>query len=500
MIWRILSKVRKRTIENNIRNPRMVQEHLLKTILSQSRNTKISNDLQLETIKDVEHFRQIVPVTNYDFYKPYVKDILLGKHNILFPGYPIGVSQSGGTTSDPKLFPLGKKLIRSYRQFNLDMAFSYMNDSGHNDILSKKIFLVVASPDGVLPDSNIPLGRATGIMAQIAPALLRKRYVPNMDVILNTNIQEKIHETTIQAFEHRNHICMAAGLTPYLMAAFENLINYAQRVDPKYHTVGDIFPDLKVAFHGGTTFDFYAKKIQKLTGETIAHRNIYSAAECPIAYQFSGASPGLLPAIDGVFFEFMPVDQATNKHPETLFLDEVECHVPYYIVLTTQGGLFRYKIGDKVEFIEKDPLLLRVLGRSEDLIDLSGEKLSVTEAAEALMKTSEALELNINDFIVSPSDATAHDEAISHEWIIECESPPEEIDIFREKLEKSIFSYNSRYKQLRIDNFILGAPKIKFVFPGTFQSYIENELIYGQQKMLHMHNNRRCAEGLLTYA
>jgi len=499
MIWRILSIVRKRTIEYNIRFPRKVQEHLLKTILSQSRNTKISHDLQLDKIKGVEDFRQIVPVTSYDFYKPYVQDIICGKHNILFPGYPIAISQSGGTTSDPKFFPLGKKLIRSYRQFNLDMAFSYMVDSGHNDILSKKIFLVVASPDGVLPESNIPLGRATGIMAQIAPALLRKRYVPNMDVILNTNIQEKIHETTIQAFEHRNHICMAAGLTPYLMTAFENLINYAHQIDRKYHTVGDVFPNLKVAFHGGTTFNFYAKKIQKLTGDTIAHRNVYSAAEGPIAYQPSGSSPGLLPAIDGVFFEFMPVDQVIDKYPKTLLLDEVKCHVPYYILLTTQGGLFRYNIGDKVEFIEKDPPLLRVLGRSEDIIDLSGEKLSVSEASEALMKTSEDLELNINDFIVSPSDTTVRDATISHEWIIECESPPKQIGVFRESLEKALFSSNSRYQQLRTGDLILDTPKIMFVSPGTFQRYIENELIYGQQKMLHMHNDRKCAESLLNY-
>lgn len=482
-----------------MRYPGKTQERILKTILRQSQSSKIAHDFRFNNAKGIEDFRRTMPITEYDFYKPYIKDIISGKRNVLFPGSPIGIAQSGGTTSDPKFFPLSKNLIKSYRQFNLDMAFCYMNDSGHYDILSDRIFLVVASPNKVFPN-NIPVGRATGIMAQIAPALLRKRYVPNMEVILNTDIQEKIQQTTQQSFLHRKHVRMSAGLTPYLMAAFENLIQYTQDRDMDYDTIGDIFPNLKVAFHGGTTFDFYSKKIQKLAGASIAHRNVYSAAEGPIAFQFSGTSPGLLPALDGVFFEFLPVDQLKNKNPDVLLLDEIKCYEPYYILLTTQGGLFRYKIGDQVEFIEKDPPLMRVLGRSEDQIDLSGEKLGVFEASEALMQTSDSLGNPISDFIVSPSNPEALNKKISHEWIIECETPPKNITVFRDTLEKALFILNQRYQQLRNNDFLLGPPIIKFVPYGTFQRYMENELVYGQQKMIHMHNDRKCVESLLAYA
>lgn len=500
MIWRILATVRNRTIEKNMHCPGKVQKRVLKKILRQSQNCQIAYDFQFDKVKNIEDFRQAMPVTDYDFYRPYIKDILRGKGNVLFPGKHIGIAQSGGTTSDPKFFPLGKNLIKSYRQFNLDMAFCYMNDSGHYDILSDRIFLVVASPNDALPNNNIPVGRATGVMAQIAPALLRKRYVPNMDVILNTDIQEKIRQTTQQAFLHRKHVRMAAGLTPYLMAAFENLMHYAQDRSTEYDKVGDIFPNLKVAFHGGTTFDFYSKKIQKLAGASIAHRNVYSAAEGPIAFQFSGTSPGLLPALDGVFFEFMPVNQPINKNPDVLLLDEIKCYEPYYILLTTQGGLFRYKIGDQVEFIQKEPPLMRVLGRSEDQIDLSGEKLGVSEAAEALMQTSNSLEKTISDFIVSPSNPEIFNTIISHEWIIECETPPKNTAAFRDTLDKALFALNQRYRQLRNSDFPLGPPMIKFVSTGTFQRYMENELVYGQQKMIHMHNDRKCTERLLSYA
>ena len=500
MIWRILTAARNRTIRNNMRYPGKTQERLLKTILRQSKNSQIAHDFQFDNAKGIEDFRRTMPITEYDFYKPYIKDIISGKRNVLFPGSPIGFSQSGGTTSDTKVFPLSKNLIKSYRQFNLDMVFCYMKESRNYDILSDRIFLVVSSPNDIISSNKIPIGRATGVMAQIAPALLRKRYVPDMDVILNTDIEEKIQQTTQQAFLHRKHVRMSAGLTPYLMTAFENLIQYAQDRDRNYNTISEIFPNLKVAFHGGTTFDFYSKKIQKLTGKLIAHRNVYSAAEGPIAFQFSGTSDGLLPALDGVFFEFLPVGQLGSKNPDVLLLDEIKCYEPYYILLTTQGGLFRYKIGDKVEFIEKEPPLMRVLGRSEDQIDLSGEKLGVSEAAEALMQTSDSLGNQITDFIVSPSNPETLNKKISHEWIIECQIPPKKITVFRDKLEKALFLLNQRYQQLRNSDFLLGPPIIKFVSHGTFQRYMENELVYGQQKMIHMHNDRKCVERLLAYA
>ena len=252
----------------------------------------------------------------------------------MFPGEPVCIVQTGGTTSGPKQVPLGKHLIKSYRQFNLDMAFCYMKDSNHYDIFSDRIFLVVASPDLTRLGRNTPTGRATGVMAQIAPWLLRRRYVPEMDVILNTDTRQRIEQTTLRAFHHRQGVRMTAGLTPYLMAAFSNLIRHARDHGLECQTASDVFPQLRVAFHGGTTFDLYSKQIRRLTGETVDHRNIYSAAEGPIAFQLNGESPGLAPALDAVFFEFLPVDQATGSNPETVLLDKVECGVPYYILLT----------------------------------------------------------------------------------------------------------------------------------------------------------------------
>ncbi len=187
-----------------------------------------------------------------------------------------------------------------------------MRDSGHYDILSDRIFLVVASPDMVHSGLNVPVGRATGVMAQIAPWLLRRRYVPEMGVILNKDTQQKIEQTTERAFHNRQRVRMAAGLTPYLMAAFYNLIQHTCDKIQDSQTIAEIFPQLRVVFHGGTTFDLYSRRMRNLVGESVVHRNVYSAAEGPIAFQLTGSSPGLALALDAVFFEFSPVDQSTR--------------------------------------------------------------------------------------------------------------------------------------------------------------------------------------------
>ena len=498
-MWRMLASARNRTIEKNLKQPGETQQALLQKILRQLEGCQIAHDLRIDHTSSTKRFCSAVPVTDYSFYKPYIRKILDGKRSIMFPGNPVCIAQTGGTTSDPKQFPLGKHLIKSYRQFNLDMAFCYMQDSGHYDIFSGRIFLVVASPDATRSSRDIPVGRATGVMAQIAPWLLRRRYVPEMDVILNTDTRQRIQQTTVRAFQNRQRVRMAAGLTPYLMAEFSNLIHHARENNLNSQTASDIFPHLRVAFHGGTTFDLYSRKMRSLAGEAMDHRNIYSAAEGPIAFQLTAASPGLAPALDAVFFEFIPVEQATSHSPDTILLDEIECGVPYYILLTTQGGLLRYKIGDQVEFIEKEPPLMRVLGRAEDQIDLASEKMGVDDATEALMQTANSLGFQIADFLVCPAATGVTDEQIAHEWIIECENRPNDLCRFRKSLDAALFERNSWYRQLRAHKFALGPPRIRFVAGGTFQRYMENELVYGQQKLFHMHNDRLCADRLLSY-
>jgi hypothetical protein len=236
--------------------------------------------------------------------------------------------------------------------------------------------------------------------------------------------------------------------------------------------------------------------MEQLTGSGVDHRNVYSAAEGPIAAQHSAKSPGLSPALGGVFLEFIPDDQAEAADPETLLLHEVTPGEIYHLVMTTQGGLLRYRIGDRVRFLESDPPRFVVLGKTGDQIDLSAEKIGVDMASQTLGHVSEALGVRVLDFLVCPVRGTLSAEQLAHEWIVEVEKAPDR-SAFSKMLEERLCCENPMYRELREHDFSLGPPTITFVPPGTFQRYMERSLHFGQQKMLHMHNDRRVAEDLM---
>ena len=373
-----------------------------------------------------------------------------------------------------------------------------MADSENFDLFSGKIFIVASNPE-VEKVNGVPIGFIAGIMAQIAFRPIRRKFVPGIHVIRNPNMEEKLEQITSEGYQFRNSVCISAGLTTYLMSGWVNLIRQMHELGGRAQKIEEIFPHLKVAFHGGSTYDLYLDRMRNLAGDGIDHRNVYSAAEGPIAFQFCGDSPGLALALDGVFFEFIPQSEAECESPEVLLVDEVKCHTPYYILLTTQGGLLRYQIGDLVEFIQTDPPLLRVLGKSSEEIDLSAEKIGVDQAARAIRQACRATHASLVDFMVCPRKATSEYDKIAHEWTIEFETPPAQMDDFRRELEEALFSLNPMYQQIREHNFALGPPSIKTVPMGTFQRYAEQELSYGQQKIVHMHMDRETVDKVYSY-
>jgi hypothetical protein len=498
VFWRALATLRARALDRALSQPVPMQANALRKILATATSCKLGADLRLGHVRGIDDFRRSVPVTDYAFYRPYIDSVLAGHQSILFPGRPVHFGQTGGTTGAPKRLPLSRELLRAYRGFNVDMVLRYMAESGQYDLFGGKVFLVAANPE-VERINDVAVGFITGIMASNAPALVRRRFVPGLSTIANPVMQEKIAEITRAGYLHRRDIRMAAGLTTYLMAAWSNLIEHVHAVEGCQKTIREIFPQIKVAFHGGSTFELFLGHMRALAGEGIDHRNVYSANEGPIAFQWCRESPGLAPSIDRVFFEFLPIDATTESNPRTVLLDEVERGKPYYIVLTMPGGLLRYRIGDVVEFVETQPPLLRVLGKMEDQIDLSAEKITVQEASAALRAASESLGLRVVDFLVCPQDAAGQYAKPAHEWIVEFDRQPQNSAAVLEALESRLRASNPMYRELRSDAFALGPPILNIVPAGTFRRYMQAELNYGQQKMLHMNNQRTVAERLIRH-
>jgi len=499
LIWRYLARWRCRQLDRQLADPTRTQERVLARALAEIRGCRLANDLGLTGREDVQAFRRRAPITDYRFYEPYIDEVIAGGRSIMFRGAPARIAQTGGTTGKPKQLPLNRALIRSYRQFNLDMVFRYMVESGEDQILDDRIMAVAANPAADHTCTGAPIGFITGIMADIAPGPVQRRYVPSIDVIRNPDMAEKIRLTCHQCYEARGRVRAALGLTPYLMTTWTHILDHAEEREGRRSAIADLFPELRVAFHGGTTFDLYRQRMERLSGPGIDHRNVYSAAEGPIAAQHSGDSPGLTPTLSGIFLEFIPEAQADEKDPETRLLSEVEVGETYYLVMTTQGGLLRYRIGDRVRFIESDPPRFVVLGKTGDQIDLSAEKIGVDLASAVLAEAGETCGVCVLDFLVCPAHGSLENKQPAHEWIVEVETRPD-LASFRREVEERLCRHNPMYRELRERDFSLGPPRFTFVPSGTFQSYQESAFHFGQQKMMHMHNDRELAEALLKHS
>lgn len=500
LLLKWLARARMRRVARQLAAPHATQSALLQTILAKLHGTRIARDLGLAAVHDPDTFRAVVPVTGYPFYAPYIKAIEEGERSVLFRGRPAWIGQTGGTTGQPKPVPIGRDLLRAFRRFNRDMMFRYAVERGHFDLLGGRMFLIAATPSGQRAACGVPYARATWFMARSAPWLVRRRYVPDIAAVAARDPGEKARRTRSEGWRQRTAIRVAAGMTPYLLSAWEHLLDHARELGDPQPELARILPNLRVAFHGGTSFGLYQARMASITGDAIDHRNIYAATETPIAYQWTQDDPGLVPALDAAFLEFLPDGQEGEQHPRTQLINEVETGVPYTLLLTTRGGLLRYRIGDRVMFTSLDPPRFEVMGREQERLDLSDEKLSVEQAEEALAEAGRASGIVVADFVVCPAADAAGRPRLAHQWIIETDAPPADVAQFGAALEATLGARNPRYAELRGSDAILEPPQLTFVPPGTFRRYMESTLTYGQQKVLHLQPDRARITALLAQA
>jgi len=500
IVLRWIARLRMHRIARQLAAPRATQEATLQTILCNLRDTRQARDLNLPTTLDADSFRAGVPVHDYAYYAPYINAIAQGERSVLTRDAPVWMGQTGGTTNDPKPVPVNRDLLRAYRRFNRDMLFRYAVERQRFAFLDRRLYVIAAIPTGEKTAGGTPLARATSIMTRSAPWFMRRRYVPGNAAQTGLDAKQKVSRACTDGWRHRELIRMAVGMTPNLLSAWEHLLEHARNRGMDDPVLSDVLPNLQVAFHGGSSFSLYQSNMQAMTGNTIDQRNVYASVETPIAYQWSQDDPGLVPALDVAFLEFLPEDQEAAPHPHTRLIDEVETGVAYSVLLTTRGGLLRYRIGDRVMFTALDPPRLKVLGREVERLDLCGEKLNVEQAECALAEAGSRCAATVADFAACPAVDSAGDPRIAHQWVIETETPPPDATRFAAALDTALGACNPWYATLRVEDALLEEPEVIFVPPGTFRRYMDHCLTYGQQKVLHLQPDRSRIDALLAEA
>jgi len=470
--------------------PADAQNHWLKTLIKRGQNTVFGRDHHLADVNSVQDFRQAVPIRDYEALKPYVEQILNGDSDVLWPGKPLYMAKTSGTTSGTKYIPITRESIPNHINSARDALLNYIDQTGNSAFLDHKLIFLSGSPE-LDQKAGINIGRLSGIANHHVPTYLRTNQLPSYETNMiedwETKLDRIIDETIDQPMS------LISGIPPWVQMYFDRI---QQRTGKK---IKDVFPDFSVFVYGGVNFEPYRAKLFVSIGKRIDSIETYPASEGFIAFQDSQTEEGLLLLADsGIFFEFIAADEFFAENPRRLTIEEVELGKNYAVIINNNAGLWGYSLGDTVKFVSRDPYRLLVTGRIKHFISAFGEHVIGEEVERALRDAmAKHPETEVVEFTVAPMVSPAQGLPY-HEWLIEFATPPHTPAVFARDLDTRLTELNVYYDDL-ITGAILQPLRLTSLTRGAFQYYMKSlGKLGGQNKVPRLSNDRILAEGLLA--
>jgi hypothetical protein len=263
--------------------------------------------------------------------------------------------------------------------------------------------------------------------------------------------------------------------------------------------MADIWPNLELYIHGGVSFTPYREQFKKIIGKPVHYLEMYNASEGFFAAQENPNEDGMLLFVDhGIFMEFMPLEEYGKENPETVGLREVDTGKNYALVISTNGGLWRYLLGDTVQFTSIRPYKVKVSGRLKHYINAFGEEVIIDNTDQAISLASRKTGAVVNDYTAAPIYFADKSNG-AHEWLIEFEKEPESLSEFALELDAALKSLNSDYEAKRYKNIALSAPVVKQISKGLFNTWLKTKgKLGGQHKVPRLSNDRKYIEEILA--
>lgn len=482
----LIGKLRKAVL-----HPIESQSKVFKSLIQQGVNTQFGKDHNFLEIESYSSFKKNVPVRDYEALIPYIDQLVEGKENILWSGKPIYLCKTSGTTSGAKYIPISTESISNHIDSAKNALLSYIHESGNSHFVEGKMIFLQGSP--TLEDKNgIPLGRLSGIVAHHVPAYLQKNRVPTF----KTNCIED-WETKVDAIvEETKHLDLRliSGIPSWVQMYFERLLATTGK-----KRIIDVFPNFTLFVYGGVNFEPYRPIFDKLIGKKIPSVETFPASEGFIAFQDSQESEGLLLVVDnGIFYEFIPTDEYFNENPTRISLKDVKLGVNYALILNTNAGLWGYSIGDTVKFVSTVPYRVVVTGRIKHFTSAFGEHVIAEEVEKSLSKGLNNHSASVREFHVAP-EVNPSSGLPYHEWLLEFEKEPEDMELFAQTMDQSLQELNPYYSDL-IKGKILRPLCITSLKTGAFVSVMKaNGKLGGQNKIPRLSNDRAIADKLCEF-
>ena len=486
-------KKRFHQIDLFLKYPHEVQNELLMNLLSISKDTEIGKAYDFRTIRTYHEFAQRVPVSSYEDYQNLIERSRKGEKNIFWPKPIKWFAKSSGTTNaKSKFIPVSTDSLEDcHYAAGKDLLCMYLNNNENSALFNGKNLRLGGSKE-LYEENGTTFGDLSAILIDNMPFWAEFSSTPGNKVSLMSDWEYKMQAIVNETVNE--NVTSLAGVPSWMLVLLNNVL---ESTDNK--TILDVWPNLEVYFHGGVSFLPYVDQYKSIIpSKSFKYYEIYNASEGFFAIQDRNHSNELLLMLDyGIFYEFIPM-QTHGTPTETLLpLSEVKKGVNYAIVITTNAGLWRYKIGDTVMFTSTAPYRIKVTGRTKHFINVFGEELIIENTDKALKIVAKKTNSEIVDYTVAPIFMEGKSKG-AHEWIIEFKTPPKDLNYFGELLDNSLKSLNSDYEAKRYNNITLDKPKIHAAKQGLFYKWMKrNNKLGGQHKVPRLSNSRQFLEALL---
>jgi hypothetical protein len=470
-------------------NPVETQQSVFQELIRQAKNTQFGKDHNFEEIKTFKDFQNQVPIRDYEALKPYIDRVVKGEENVLWKGKPLYFAKTSGTTSGAKYIPLTKESMPYHIEAARNAILNYIHETGKANFVDSKMIFLQGSP--ILEDKNgIKLGRLSGIVAHFVPQYLQKNRMPSWETNCIDDWETKVDAIVAETINE--DMSVISGIPSWVQMYFEKL----QQKGGK--PVGEIFKNFNLFIYGGVNYEPYRAKFENLIGRKVDAIELFPASEGFFAYQDSQKEKGMLLLLNsGIFYEFVKADEFFTENPKRYTIGEVELDVNYVLIISTNAGLWAYNIGDTVQFTCLKPYKIIVSGRIKHYISAFGEHVIGKEVEHALQEAMKNTNFSVNEFTVAPQIAPESGLPY-HEWFIEFENEPYNLDEFALAIDHAMRKQNMYYDDLIVGN-VLQTLKISKISKNGFQEYMKSiGKLGGQNKLPRLSNDRKIVEKLIN--
>lgn len=495
MTW--IFKNRIGQIENFKENPIAIQNEILFELIQEARRTEFGKKYGFADIATYTDFARQVPIHDYEQMKPYIEETMKGRQNIIWPTEIEWFSKSSGTTSSrSKYIPVSQEALEEcHFKGGKDMISLYVNNYPDSKLFSGKALTIGGSlsENPLASRSKSKVGDISAVITHNLPIWVQMARTPSLETALMDEWEAKIDKMAREVMDE--NVTSISGVPTWTIVLLQRILELK-----KANNILEVWPNIEVFFHGAVAFGPYRSLFKELIpSEKMRYMETYNASEGFFGIQDQRDSDELLLMLDyGIFYEFIPMEEWERENPKVIPLSQVELGKNYAILITTNAGLWRYKIGDTVKFTSIEPYRIKISGRTKHFINAFGEEVIVENAEKAVQEAADATGATITNFTAAPVYFGDSKSKGAHEWVIEFRKMPEDQEFFVQCLDETLRKINSDYDAKRYKDMALTKPKVHLVSEGVFETWMRSRgKLGGQNKVPRLSNTREHLDEVL---